>query len=250
MVVDKEIIRLASLRTGIGLKAVSKELAISGMLAHLWKIGGEGVTLKGGTAMNRIYTKKRFSEDIDIDASAARARAVGKALRRIEGFDADGPRRMGNVLRYDCRYTNDFGETDKIRVEFNTATAKYAEAPVKAMVDSFIIPGMPTEFMAYPLPELIAQKLDALLSRQDGKDVFDLFYALDMDFSRSALHKALEARGLGNVKELKDRLIVRLEEMKERAQYVGNSTNHYIPVALRPDWKGFMDTLVFKLRKI
>lgn len=249
MVADKEIIRLVSLRTGIGLKAISKELAISRMLVHLWKIGGEGITLKGGTAMNRIYTKKRFSEDIDLDVATAKARVVGNALKNIEEFKVDKPRKMGHVLRYDCGYKNDFGEMDKIRVEFNTAPVKYAEAPRKVLIDSFIIPGTPAEFMSYSLEDLIAQKLDALLSREDGKDVFDLFYAIDMDYRRSVLHEALMMRGFSNIKAMTDGLMERLEDMKERSRYVGNSTNHYIPAGLRPEWKGFIDTLIFKLQK-
>jgi predicted nucleotidyltransferase component of viral defense system len=250
MMVDKDVTRLASIRTGIGLKAVSKELAVSRMLVHLWKLGGSEIILKGGTAINRIYTKKRFSEDIDLDTTPNKAGALGNALKSIGGFEVDKPRKMGSVLRYDCRYRNDFGEMDKIRVEFNTAPAKYSEAPFKVLVDSFIVPGMPTEFMSYSLPDLLAQKLDALLSRQEGKDIFDLFHALDIEFDRNMLRESLRRRGLGDIKDLKKRLAAMLEDMKDRSQYVGNSTNHYIPVALRPEWKGFIDTLIFKLRKI
>jgi len=38
-------------------------------------------------------------------------------------------------------------------------------------------------------------------------------------------------------------------EARENAYYIGNSTNHFIPRNLRPDWKVFIDTLILKIER-
>ena len=42
-----------------------------------------------------------------------------------------------------------------------------------------------------------------------------------------------------------------LEDLMARknAYYIGNSTNHFIPRNLRPDWKVFIDTLLLKIER-
>ena len=44
-------------------------------------------------------------------------------------------------------------------------------------------------------------------------------------------------------------LLLRLREARENAYYIGNSTNHFIPRNLRPDWKVFIDTLILKIER-
>ena len=68
--VDREILRLYALRTGLGLKYLSKDEMISVALKQLRPLFPD-VIFKGGTALNRVYLSQigvnRFSEDIDLD---------------------------------------------------------------------------------------------------------------------------------------------------------------------------------------
>lgn len=79
----------------------------------------------GGTALNRIYLKqKRFSEDLDFDFISKKNLSqkkviINKMMKQIKEFEVQRPRRMREVVRYDCQYLNVFGERDKIGAEFN-----------------------------------------------------------------------------------------------------------------------------------
>jgi predicted nucleotidyltransferase component of viral defense system len=248
---DIDMLRLVSLRSGLGIKYVSKEGRITAMLNELaGAFGAREAVLKGGTAINRVHIKKRFSEDIDLDTTLSK-NAIERRMRKIKGFDIGRARLMGKVLRYDCYYANEFGEKDRIMAEFNRMEAiKAAEKPRKAVINSFIFPAAGTAFAVYSLEDLLAQKMKALSTREDGKDVFDLFYALDLKYRRKVLEKALRLHGLGSTAEVKEVLKGRLEGMKLKSKYIGNSTNHYIPVGLRPDWKAFIDTLASKIERV
>lgn len=252
---DIEMIKLVSLRTGLGMKFVSKDAKLSVLLAQLsGLLEGKNVVLKGGTAMNRIYIKKRFSEDIDLDfvsrnSAKQKLEAINKVMAGLTGFKVERPRRMGSVYRYDCGYENEFGAKDKIRVEFNISFSRViaASVPEKRAVSPFIFPSEAALMPAYSFEDLIARKIAAVVGREDGKDIFDLSHALDMDFSKRKLQEALKAIGFGNHVEMKKDIQRRLEGMREKA-IIGNSANHYIPSELRPGWRSFTDTLILRLK--
>lgn len=43
----------------------------------------------------------------------------------------------------------------------------------------------------------------------------------------------------------------KISTIKDRVKdYIGNSTNHFIPRNLRPDWKVFIDTLILKIEGV
>jgi len=73
-----------------------------------------------------------------------------------------------------------------------------------------------------------------------------------MDFDKESLVKALRLMldfyKVNQVRFQSD-LLLRLEEARKNAYYIGNSTNHFIPRNLRPDWKIFIDTLTLKIER-
>ena len=85
----------------------------------------------------------------------------------------------------------------------------------------------------------------------EGKDIYDLFYCLDLSFDREAEAKALKMMlDLYEIEAenfIKD-LLLRLKEARKNAYYIGNSTNHFIPRHLRPEWKIFIDSLILKVK--
>lgn len=68
---DKDILKLTALKSGLGIKYVSKNEKINILLGQIDKIFKDTLILKGGTALNKVYLQKagvdRFSEDIDLD---------------------------------------------------------------------------------------------------------------------------------------------------------------------------------------
>lgn len=99
----------------------------------------------------------------------------------------------------------------------------------------------------------MARKFIALYNRMEGKDIYDLFYCLDFAFDKENLLKALRITldfYRVNQASFLNELLLRLREARKNAYYIGNSTNHFIPRKLRPDWKVFFDTLILKVERL
>jgi len=257
---DPEILRYLSTKTGLGLKYLSKDEKISIALEQLRDLFPE-VILKGGTALNRVYLAKlgvsRFSEDIDLDfisnknlnekISAIKERAVG-----IKGFDIEGPRILHRTLRFDCYYMNEFDERDRIMIEFYLTKTKSLKIE-DVLVKSPFIETHPVIFKVYSLEDLMARKFIALYNRTEGKDIYDAFYCLDLNFDTKDLLKALSLMldfYKINQSMFPNELLSRLKNARKNAYYIGNSTNHFIPRNIRPDWRVFIDTLMLKTERV
>ncbi len=254
---DPELLRYLSARTGLGVKYLSKDEKISIALEQLGVLIPEAV-LKGGTALNRVFLAKsgasRFSEDIDLDFISddplpAKIESIKEKMQGVEGFDLDIPRLLHRTLRFDCRYTNEFGDRDRIMVEFFLTKMPFLRVD-RVLVASPFIETHPTIFPVYSREDLLARKLVALYSRGEGKDIYDLAYSLDQEYDRAALSKAIEMTCTFYQIEYASfpaALAEKMNVLRKNARYIGNSTNHFIPVGRRPDWKTFIDSLARKL---
>jgi len=256
---DPEILRYLALKTGLGLKYLSKDEKISILLEQLRNLFPE-VILKGGTALSRVYLAKsgvnRFSEDIDLDfisneALNGKISTIKEKIERIKGFDIEGPRILHRTLRFDCYYMNEFDEKDRVRIEFyltKTESLKVEDILVK----SPFIETHPIIFKVYSLEDLMARKLITLYNRMEGKDIYDLFYCLDLDFDKGNLFKALNLMlnfCKMNQSTFMNDLLLKLKDARKNSYYIGNSANHFIPRNLRPEWKAFIDTLILKIER-
>jgi predicted nucleotidyltransferase component of viral defense system len=257
---DSEILRYLSIKTGLGLKFLSKDEKISIALEQLRELFPE-VILKGGTALNRVYLIKsgvgRFSEDIDLDFVSdkdlnEKIATINERVGGIKGFDVEGPHIVHRTLRFDCYYMNEFGDRDRIRLEFYLTRTGFMKLE-DVLVKSPFVETHPAIFKVYSLEDLMARKFIALYRRMEGKDIYDLFYCLEMDFDKNVMRKALNLMldfYRIDKKDFLDNLILRLKNAKANSYFIGNSTNHFIPRSLRPNWKVFIDTLVIKLNDI
>ncbi len=256
---DPEIIRYVSMRTGLGLKFLSKDAKLSIAMEQLRDLFPD-VILKGGTALNRVYFLRsgvcRFSEDIDLDFVSDKSldekiSVIKEKVEQIKGFDIQGPRILHRTLRFDCFYINDFGDKDRIRLEFYLTKTEHLKIE-DVMVKSPFIETHPTIFSVYSLEDLMARKFVALYNRMEGKDIYDVFYCLDLDYDKKSLLKALDIM-LDFYKIDKalfmNELLSRLKDAKRNSNFIGNSANHFIPKNLRPNWKIFIDTLVLKIER-
>ena len=257
---DPEILRYLSIKTGLGLKFLSKDEKISIALEQLRELFPE-VILKGGTALNRVYLIKsgvgRFSEDIDLDFVSdkdlnEKISAINERVGGIKYFDVEGPHIVHRTLRFDCFYMNEFGDRDRIRLEFYLTRTEFMKLE-DVLVKSPFVETHPAIFKVYSLEDLMARKFIALYRRMEGKDIYDLFYCLEMDFDKNVMRKALDLMldfYRIDKKDFLDNLILRLKNAKANSYFIGNSTNHFIPRNLRPNWKVFIDTLIIKMKDL
>lgn len=257
--VDADILRLSAIRAGLGLKFISKEDKISNILSQLstWSGFNLDLVLKGGTALNRAYLKNisRFSEDLDIDVIGNmpvenKVDELKKRITDLEGFNIQGPRMLHRTARFDAYYINEFGDKDRVMLEFYLSHQEaIAEKPIKStLLVSRFLETSPALFPCYSLEDLMGQKLVALYQRNLGKDIFDIYHALELDIDMPVLCKTLEKRLLfihidSNLHEFFSDLLEKRSALLKDAANIGNSANHYIPRSLRPDWQVLISSL-------
>jgi len=260
---DLDMLQLLAVKTGLGIKYLSKEERISMLLVQLNELMNNDIILKGGTALNRGYLypikRGRFSEDTDLDFIKhvnidEKMKDIKKNIKKINEFSVSKPRILHRTLRFECEYVNQIDEKDKIQIEFYVSEKKYNSPPKTILLQSQYIPGTATTFPVYCLEELIGQKLIALHNRKEGKDIYDLFYGLDLPIKNEVLINSLsnlfkhyhikkdQSKFIQNVQK-------QLDEMVLNAYYIGNSTNHYIPRNLRPNWPIMIKMVKEKIEK-
>ena len=233
-------LRRISAKEEVSLNFIAKDEMISKALLQLQ--GNEEIILKGGTAINRVYLKnKRFSEDIDFDLlfKGNVKEAVIKTkeiVKKINGFDVARPRIMKNTVRYDLFYINPLNHKDKIRVEFTVI--KKAKGYSRKIVNYGFVPYESALLNVYDLDMLISHKVECVLNRIEGKDLFDLYYLMDLPIKKVSEF---------NLK--KKEILQRITTMENQLTPIINIINHYIPRGERPNWNIFLKELKEKIRK-
>ena len=234
-----ELRRLAA-KEELSLNYIAKDEMISKLLIALQSL--DGIILKGGTAINRVYLKnKRFSEDIDLDIvfRGTTKQAVSRTkeiVNKLQGFDIAKPRIMNKTMRYDLFYVNPLEHKDKIRLEFSVI--KKAKNYSKRIVNFGFVPYDSSLLNVYDIEEMIAHKIDCITNRIEGKDFFDLYYLISLP------HKPVKI-----LKEKKEEIIKRISLEEDEIKSAANIINHYIPKDKRPEWSRFLEELKEKVRR-
>ena len=230
-------VRRIAFEKGMGKNYVCKEQRITEALTKIYIIFKNEVVLKGGTAMNRAYIKEngRFSEDIDLDFInndiEAAKRHICEMMKNLQGFIVEKPRLMKKTFRFDCYYKNELNHKDKIKIEFYLGHDSLIGKAEDIAIESPILEGQTNIMMTYSLESLIARKIVALLRREEGKDLYDLFFALKKSYNKKEMNKVLEGMCVfyaidhGSIHKMLDE---KFEKITANIKYIGNSTNHYL----------------------
>jgi predicted nucleotidyltransferase component of viral defense system len=167
---------------------VEMDLIISRALVEIYSLPSiqKALAFRGGTALYKIHIvpPPRFSEDIDL--VQIRRERIGEtlnSLRTVLDPWMGNPRRdfsEGNVkLIYRLTSGGTPPQTMRLKIEINTqehfAVRGYETRSLK--VNSRWFSGT-ADITTYGLEELLATKLRALYQRKKGRDLFDLWYAL------------------------------------------------------------------------
>jgi len=238
--------RRLSAKHELSLNYVSKDLMMSRALVTLQ--GVPKIVFKGGTAINRVYLRKigkmRFSEDIDLDYSTTKqpkeviAEITPAIKEKFSQFIVPHPRIMKDVIRYDLGYTNLLGHKDKIMLEIRLKLIK--ERYSKKVVNFGFVPHDSAMLDVYEMPVMIKHKIDCILSRKEGKDIYDLYYLLELGEDEKTEKQISKRRG---------KLLKVLDMDRKEIRDIGNATNHFIPRSMRPHWDEFIHILSEKIQQ-
>ncbi len=158
----------------------------------------EQVAMRGETVLHKVHLAPaaRYSEDIDLVAVGRRPpEHLRKALHRVLSQVLGDPRpslwgtvklavrnaaRPSRVLRLSFAFTPVMPPRDprKLKVEVNVTERRpfYPVLPLPFGPLAGVADG-PVTLRSYDLDELLATKLRALLQRDQGRDLFDLWWA-------------------------------------------------------------------------
>jgi predicted nucleotidyltransferase component of viral defense system len=186
---DPDDLRRLAGRWRIPLGLVEKDHAITVALGVLASLPcAEELVFKGGTALRKVYFEAyRFSEDLDFTASSD----VSPALLEAEGSFLDAGRRSGvefrgidagsgseNSKRLRLRYADMNRHVNSIWIELRLRGGVALPAHRRSLVDPYgTLEGNP-QIRTMALPEILAEKVRALLVRRKPRDLYDVHFLL------------------------------------------------------------------------
>ena len=175
---------------------VEQDLVISRALVDMFRVAEltESLLFRGGTALYKLYLMPaaRYSEDIDL--VQARPEPIGDTMDRVRSvLDPwlGEPRRQFKEGRVNLVYRFSSEGTPplemRLKIEINTREpfCELGRTTVPFSVDSDWFHGE-AELPTFALDELLGTKLRALYQRKKGRDLFDLWYALDTGLATPA----------------------------------------------------------------
>jgi predicted nucleotidyltransferase component of viral defense system len=263
MNLDLEVCRAIAIRYGLPLQFVFKEfhlMDVISQIAALTILEPNSLVFKGGTALSKVYLQKmqRFSEDADFDLVTENARKdlpdfCKKLADGIKGYKIAEFRRIRFTMQFDCEYETPLGGTDHVRVDVASKkllTAKPLES--RQIVSEFTqssISGM----RIYSIEDLTARKMNALATRAEGKDLYDVHAALPMcskKVLKTAIELMLESEDIVGIAEVfLQKAILRLKTSDPKK--MRNITNPFIPAANRPkSWEELKNDLLLKFEAL
>lgn len=165
---------------------VEQDLIIQRALIALFSDGfiRERLAFRGGTALHKLFLAPatRYSEDIDL--VQVKAEPFGAIIDRVReqlsflGIPRVKQKQHNNTIVYNIQSEDDVPMKLKIEVNTREHFSLYGLQNIPVKSDSEWDNGealVPT----YGLDELLATKLRALYQRKKGRDLFDLWYALN-----------------------------------------------------------------------
>ncbi|MCP4901135.1 MAG: nucleotidyl transferase AbiEii/AbiGii toxin family protein [bacterium] len=168
---------------------VEQDLVISRAIVSLFAVPevAGSLAFRGGTALYKLYLTPpaRYSEDIDL--VQVRAEPIGETLDRARAvLDPwlGKPRRVFKEGRVNMAYRFESEDAPplklRLKVEINTRE-HFTELGVKRVPFEVSNPWFSgaADVSTYELDELLGTKLRALYQRKKGRDLFDVWYALD-----------------------------------------------------------------------
>jgi hypothetical protein len=248
-------INQAAARTGIGRQYILKEVRVFDIWSKICPVflskeitAHATVICKGGTPLNKVFLGKvqRFSEDIDMDIFFKKKMERDEKIQFIKdkiipvvsnSYVVPKESRRKNIILFFCRFKNELEMDDNIQLEFNISEARTGTDEI-GTARSSILPLRLDNIPVYSFDTLIAKKLKAFYEREEGKDIYDLYYSLKLnkDFANvipilKAVLKSAQIDYNEFIKELPKKFA---DQGKMKSLHA--STNPYMPKNLRIDF--------------
>ncbi|MFH1774650.1 MAG: nucleotidyl transferase AbiEii/AbiGii toxin family protein [Methanobacteriota archaeon] len=186
---------------GFNLIYLEKDYFLTLLLCFLSNI--KGIYFKGGTALNKIFLNHtRLSEDLDFSCKGGMSHIKDQIIRVLEDnknifpryvFDSDA----SDFFRLKIFYRSFFSKTDHLTLDVNRKASVFLQ-PQKQRIPHFYGSIPQFEIVAINLDELIAEKIRALITRNQPRDYFDAYMILEKGYK---INLKLVRKKLADVKQ-------------------------------------------------
>lgn len=201
-VISEDKLRYIAGSKGFNLIYVEKDYFIT-MLMYLLK-DVRGLYLKGGTALNKIFLGHlRLSEDLDFAADRPISETMAEIERLVNGskmfIRLETDKTTKYFVRYRVYYKSYFQKGSSLIIDINMK-ASILLKPEKHDVPNFY--GMKFGMHTLSIKEIVAEKIRALITRNQPRDYFDAYFILKKyDVDTELVRKKTEEAG--NVFDIK-----------------------------------------------
>ena len=235
----KRIAGEAELAAGV----VEKDYALTWLLRGLYLKNSslrDSFVLKGGTAMRKGYFPEtwRFSEDVDFtvvgDKTAERIRlamqAVFETLRSESGigYSLESFHATEGAIIASVRFVGPLNFANRIRHDITlkeTMVRKPERRPVRSAY-----PDLPEfDILAYPLMEILAEKIRSMMQRGYSRDYYDVWRLLkEKRFKDSEVKTVLLKKCELNEVEYQPELLFDVTRLSETRSFWSKGLGHLI----------------------
>lgn len=235
--IDKDFLEKLALKKQVSLENVLREYAQNLFLSHFYTLkDSEKILFKGGTALKLVFESPRYSEDLDftglqdnrlyerlLEDTMVWLANSGVVLDLVESKPTSGGHL--SILRLNIL---DWKLEIKNEVSFREVGASVGREAV--VINPEYIP--PYSVYILSSPDLVREKMGALLTRGKPRDFFDLYFILRSPTLRQQLQLSEEQRvRIFGMLEKQDRGVLRkdLQDLLPRSFW---STISDLPTAL------------------
>ena len=212
-------------------------------LARLYEEkGSDSLFFKGGTALRIIWHSPRFSEDLDFTGVNITVRGIEVLMEgalakiELEGIQTEIVESKGTSGGYLAIFRFEAAEyKSSIQVEISLRNGKKGLGTAALIQSDLVVP-----YTLIHLKEeiLVAEKIQACLTRAKARDFYDLYFILR---SRLAFVEAF-----GQDKQLKKKI---MSVIKSKKMNFRRELKTFLPVNQHMIIKGFPKTLVAEIER-
>jgi len=182
----EEIERIAGIK-GLSVKNTERDYLLEMLLFLVYNEVGRKLVFKGGTAVYKLHSLNRFSEDLDFTLDSSRIdvnELFTKITRKLRDVGINGRIKEIGDYRNQKNVKLELGgplfDGNPKNISLITVNISLKERPIYEAEQRKIFPqymDIPAfDVFAMPLNELFAEKIRALLTRDKARDVYDVWF--------------------------------------------------------------------------
>ena len=155
------------------------------------------LVFKGGTALYKIYTMPRFSEDLDFTLLDPKENTEDKIVKIAEKLDAEmNIKKLKTSLLFKLRFNGILTSYNTVRIDVSLRNKVLLGFNLKNYVPDYI-DIKPFSLKILKLKEMVAEKIHSLLARKNARDLYDLFFLLRIsEFDKKLAKEKLKIFGM------------------------------------------------------